>query len=79
MFIRLDVAQLSREQLLQLVRDYNRFEVEGAIGDCYLRDFAKSLLELNGFKINITRVMQDIAFEVFRRIAMENIRSELGE
>lgn len=79
MFIRMDVAELSREQMLQMVRDYNELEREGAVGECALRSFAREIRERSGgSSIGIVMLMRDIAFEIFRRFAMENIRHELN-
>lgn len=80
MFIRLDVAQLSREEMLQLIRDYREFEQNGAIGQCFLREFSTGIRERSGIaSIGIATLMRDVIFEVYRRLAMENVRNELTE
>lgn len=76
MFIRLDVAQLSRDEMLQMIRDYAELEREGAVGECTLRTFAREIRQRNGdSSIGIVLLMRDIAFEIFRRLAMENIQN----
>lgn len=76
MFIRLDVAQLSREQMLQMIKDYDVLEQTGAATECELRAFARDIRKSSGqgnSSIGIATLMRDIVFEIYRRLAKENI------
>ncbi len=78
MFLRLDVAQLTRSEMIEMIQDYDVFEQEGAIGQCKLRTFAREIRERNGHgttSIGIGVLMRDIVFEIYRRLAKENIRN----
>jgi len=79
MFLRLDVAQLSRDEMLQMIRDYQYLEqYDDSIDESSLRTFAREIRKRNGYgSIGITVLMRDIIFEVYRRLAMENIRDEI--
>jgi hypothetical protein len=58
------------EDLRLLICDYEEFEKNGQIGDCYLRTTAHKYMEsvkMSGH--NVVFIMEKIAFESFRRLA----------
>lgn len=77
--LRQTVALWSDEMLERVIDDWHRFEQDGAIGDCSLRHAARiEVAALGAPSFGVTTMMRDIAFEVFRRIAMER-RPDLGD
>jgi hypothetical protein len=70
------VANLERDIVLQIIRDYEQFERDGAIGDCHLRSIAHDLIESITKSTDTGSIvcwMERLAFEAYRRIAMEVI------
>ena len=53
------------------VADYERLEIDGAIGDCHLRRSATQIMDrLGANRTSVTSWMRDIAFECWRRKAL---------
>ena len=70
------VADLERDIVLQIIRDYEQSERGGAIGDCHLRSIAHDLIESITKSTDTGSIvfwMERLAFESYRRIAMEVI------
>jgi hypothetical protein len=70
------VADLERDIVLQIIRDYEQFERDGAIGDCHLRSIAHDLIKSITKSTDTGSIvfwMERLAFEAYRRIAMEVI------
>lgn len=64
------VETLNDEVLIEILRDYEQFEAEGAIGDCALRSNAQEV----GFNLGIgdhmiVFTMEKLAFECYRHFA----------
>ena len=64
--LRNHIDALDYHDLIALVNDYERFERDGSIGECYLRDTAGHFL-LPGF--SIVSLMERVAFEAYRALA----------
>lgn len=60
------IDTLSYDELVALVNDYEWFERDGSIGECYLRDTAGRFL-LPGF--SIVGLMERVTFEAYRALA----------
>ena len=76
MLMREFVDSLHRADVLQLISDYEEFEKYGSIGDCCLRRTAETLitsLTKGTFPGSPILWMERLAFEAYRRIAMEVI------
>jgi hypothetical protein len=53
-----------------LICDWEEYSKNGLIDDCYLRRFAHIYMKQAGMPSHhVVRVMEDIAFESFRRLA----------
>jgi len=77
--LRNHVADLERDIVLQIIRDYEQFERDGAIGDCHLRSIAHDLIKSITKSTDtggIVLWMEKLAFEAYRRIAREVISDE---
>lgn len=69
------VNTLDDEIILQIIKDYEQFESDGAIGDCALRSNAQEV----GFNLGIgdhmiVFTMEKLAFECYRYFAQQNIK-----
>jgi len=68
--LREKIQALGKLQVRSLACDWEKFEREGLIDDCYLRRFTQIYMkETNIPSHNVVRVMQDVAFESFRFLA----------
>lgn len=64
-----DIIQtLTKQNLQQLIEDYEQFERDGAIGDCYLRSTAKEFAESLGIQVSGVLWMDRVAFEAYREL-----------
>ena len=62
------VQALTKQNLQQLTEDYEKFERDGEIGDCYLRSTAENFAEFMGIKSSPVLWMERIAFEAYREL-----------
>lgn len=66
------VEDLSHEERMQILRDWEELEKHGVIGDCELRKHAKLVQEsyktsaLYGFLPDLSMWMERLAFEIYR-------------
>jgi hypothetical protein len=67
------IKELSYYQKIEVIRDFNKFQNNGAIGECLLRNLAREYNSLLGNSYGVVRMMESIAFGVFRHIALEAI------
>jgi len=67
------IKELSYYQKIEVIRDFNKFQNNGAIGNCLLRNLAGEYNSLLGNSCGVVRMMESIAFGVFRHIALEAI------
>lgn len=76
------VKTIGPMSLRQIVKDYNRFENKGSIGESSLRYWTELFMKRQGLDDSyVTMYMQLLAFECFRRFAVEadadlNLESE---
>lgn len=69
------IAEWPIEDVVEATWDWTHFERRGAIGDCRLRSAAQSEIERIGIGDSgggVTRMMHDIAFEAYRRLAQQH-------
>lgn len=66
------VASWPIEDVVKVTWDWSDFERIGAIGDCRLRRAACAEMDRFGMGdgVGVTRMMHDIAFEAYRRLAL---------
>ena len=65
--LRTMIGEIEPSVRKQIVEDYEKFESDGSIGDCALRDFAEEYQKSMGIpEHNITLTMNMVVFEVFR-------------
>ena len=62
------IRALTTDNLEQLIEDYEQFERDGAIGDCYLRSTAKEFAESLGIQVSGVLWMDRVAFEAYREL-----------
>lgn len=62
------IRALTTDNLEQLIEDYEQFERDGAIGDCYLRSTAKEFAESLGIQVSSVLWMDRVAFEAYREL-----------
>jgi len=62
------IQALTKQNLQQLIEDYEKFERDGAIGDCYLRSTAKEFAESLGIQVSGVLWMDRVAFEAYREL-----------
>ena len=67
------INKLPLDKLVQIVKDYEKFELDGFIGDCELRHQAEAFRYSDA---SIVLLMERIAFEVYRNLANEYIEKE---
>ena len=68
------VNNLSDDEKIQIMKDYNQFEKDGFIGDSAIRTNARKLIRQLGANENmITMWMKDIAFECYREYAWKYV------
>lgn len=61
------VRNLTDDQRLQIVTEFEQFERAGQIGDGPLREHAQQVMEKYGAdEITVTRWMRDLTFEIYR-------------
>jgi hypothetical protein len=62
-----------RSEIFQIARDWDKFEHEGSIGGCFLRDCAQRYIQQfpRGVKLPIVSAMRDLAFEAYRALARD--------
>lgn len=73
MLMREAINKLPLDKLVQIVKDYEKFELDGFIGDCELRRQAESFRYSDA---SIVLLMERIAFEVYRNLANKYIEKE---
>lgn len=76
MIIRDKIKSLTYAQIKELISDYEKFETDGSIGECQLRNLAREITNELGTS-NITAWMNIIALECYRKLAhfyMEDTR-----
>lgn len=66
------VADLTEDQRYQIIKDWEQFEKDGYIGNCFLRESVRKIIPSGS--ISITLIMKDIAFEVFRYYTNEYLK-----
>lgn len=71
MNLRKRISELSDDALWNLAIDWAIFERDGEIGDCSLRALARECGQAVPYS-SVARWMSDIAFEVFRRLALRS-------
>ena len=71
--IREHILSIDRDLVVQIIRDYEKFEQEGAIGECILRTTAIRLFAPYCTPGNVVIIMEHVALEAYRRIAMETL------
>jgi hypothetical protein len=75
--IREHILSIDRDLVVQIIRDYEKFEQEGAISECVLRATAIRLFAPYCRSVaqpgSIVTIMESVAFEAYRRIAMETL------
>lgn len=64
------VGGLTDENVIELVKDYEKLKVNGCIGDCLLRYSADEMFPDNPY---VSKTMELIAFEAYRKIALAAI------
>jgi predicted SprT family Zn-dependent metalloprotease len=62
------ISKLTVDQHLQIMREYDQYEKDGAIGESLLRTTAEQVQDLH-FAGMILFVMHEVAFETYRYIA----------
>lgn len=74
--IRKHIDSLMTSEIVSIVEDYEQFEREGMIGDCTLRRHAQmfTIPDSGG----IVTVMERVAFEAYRNIALNRINMQKG-
>lgn len=69
-FIQDKVHNMPLQDMVQLTKDYELFEKQGAIGDCLLRETARELIDEYGLtEGSIVLWMDKVAFEAYRYLA----------
>lgn len=79
MLMREFVNSLDRADVLEMIADYEQLERVGSIGDCLLRrnaHTAKMFVTKGTYSTHPIIWMERLAFESFRRIAMEVINEK---
>ena len=71
--IREHILSIDRDLVVQIIRDYEKFEQEGAISECVLRATAIRLFAPYSITDSVVTIMESVAFEAYRRIAMETL------
>ena len=71
--IREHILSIDRDLVVQIIRDYEKFEQEGAIGECILRTTAIRLFAPYCTPGSVVTIMESVALEAYRRIAMETL------
>lgn len=70
------IEVLPISELIQLTKDYEQFERDGSIGDCFLRQTSSSLVNEFGIPpANTILWMDRVAFEAYRALAKETIEA----
>lgn len=64
------VHELSLDELKELTSDYEQFERDGSIGDCYLRTLAGRVQQELGISLGFPVIlwMEKVAFEAYREL-----------
>jgi len=76
--VRSYVMILNDESLETLIREWEQFEIDGHIGDCYLRQCAKDILmSLSANPSMHVTWMKDLAMESYRELLKRN-RTQLA-
>jgi hypothetical protein len=69
-FIQDKVHNMPLQDMVQLTKDYELFEKQGAIGDCLLRETTEKLMSESGLtEGSVVLWMDRIAFEAYRYLA----------
>jgi hypothetical protein len=64
------ISGITDPEFYQIIQNYNKFEEDGCIGDCFLRSKAEEWLEQTGLSSSyVTFIMRELAFAAFRRFA----------
>lgn len=72
MIVRDAIARWPRERISIILSQWDDFERDGSIGECDLRHAAREMIELVGISnASVTTFMRDVAFECYRRLALE--------
>jgi hypothetical protein len=71
------VESLSEEDKLKIIKDYERFERDGMIGDSSIRSFAEAFMKEIEVDSNVVMWMERLAFECYRHFAGKHIRETL--
>lgn len=74
------VHELSLDELKELTSDYEQFERDGSIGDCYLRTIAGRVQQELGISSGFPVIlwMERVAFEAYRELCkrLQHLLSE---
>jgi len=76
MKIRDYIEELSWEKLLEIINDFEQFERDGAIGDCFLRSLSDKIqFQITQKHENIVIWMNMVANDCYRIIAENAIKN----
>jgi hypothetical protein len=70
------VETLSREQKIQIIKEFEEFQVNGYIGDSLLRAKAQELMALFSTTDRVVFWMGDIAIQCYKHFAKLHLKDE---